>query len=612
MNSTVSRRIGIVSAGLVLVCASARAADLYVPSGYPTIAAAVAAARTRTDSSTTIHIAPGVYAESGIVLDVPNLTLAGTALLARGPDGFPLDSDSQPAVAEVRKDLPIGTVMFQVLAPNVRITELVLDGLRPRPPPEGPGRGGVLITIDGALSSDGFSIEGSVLRQSGQGINLRMASGAIQGNRITLLNSGSAVFGGRPEDAKAVAFRDNLVDRNANVGAAFQGGTGSRNFPIFPRVDDGPGSLSVEVSGNEFRENGTDMPNFANLGLSFLVNDDTRSDTTQPARLEAHVHDNLFIENRHWGVSVAQRVAPNARLTGFEFEGTFERNRYCGNGLNEAIFAFRQVTTTLGGGTVKFRFGRESTYVIHAENDPLASIGFDLDHPAYDPDPHDYTNPPEHEDAGAPLGNTLTFNGAIVPTAEAPVLRRETPLVGCPDLPSETLSLRGTGPDANPSILFLGSAPIALVPKYRDSAGVKFTGGNVFQEIGTWTTTPSAGNLTSAGDLRTWIGLKNSDDQGTRFDLRAELYRNGNLVAEGLSRCIQGVTRNPNLAKEVTVAFGSFPTTVFGGTDVLALKVLTRIGTNANGSPCGGHSNAVGLRLYFDSTNRPSSFDQNP
>ena len=185
-------------------------------------------------------------------------------------------------------------------------------------------------------------------------------------------------------------------------------------------------------------------------------------------------------------------------------------------------------------------------------------------------------------------------------------------MVGCPDLPSAKLSLRGTGSDANPSVLFLDSAPAASTPKYRDSAGIHFAGANVFQEVGTWTATPSPGRLVFAGDLDTWIGLKNSDDQGTRFDLRAELYRNGMLVAGGLTRCIQGVTRDPNSAKEVRVAFGRFPTTLFTGKDVLALKVLTRIGTNTDGSLCGGHSNAVGLRLYFDSTNRPSSFEQNP
>ena len=597
----------LLSVGLLLVCMSARAADLYVPADYPTIAGAVAAARLRTDGSTTIHVAPGVYAESGIVLDVPNLTLTGTAPLARGADGFLLDSIHQSGIARVQKDLPAGAIMLKVVAANVRISGLVLDGLRPLPPPTGSGQGGLVIFIDGAFaSSDGFSIDGNLIQESGQGISSRMASGTIQGNRLTLLMTGTASWGGRPEDAKSVVFRDNIVIGNGNVGAAFQGGNGSKNPPQVP-TEDGPGSLFTEVSGNEFRGNGSDTANFANVGLSFLVNDDSRSDATQPARLEAYVHDNLFIENRFWGLDVAQRLAPNALITGYEFDGTFERNRYCGNGLNAAIFAFRQVTTTLGGGTLHFRYGRDSTYVIHAENDELTSLGFDLDDPANDPDAHDYPDPIPDEAAGAPLGNTLIFNGATVPTAEAPVLRRTTPMVGC-----TTLYLRASGPDANPSNLFLGSAPTASTPKYRDSVGINFSGGNVFKELGTWTATPAAGTLTSAGDLYTWIGLKNSDDQGTRFDLRVELLRNGLRIAEGMTRCIQGVTRNSNSALKVAVAFDPFPATAFTSADVLSLKVLTRIGTNPDNSSCGGHANATGLRLYFDSTNRPSSFDENP
>ncbi len=418
-------------------------AELHVPADYPTIAAAVAAARTRTDSSTTILVAPGVYPESEVVLDVPNLTLAGTAPLARGADGFPLDSDHQSSVARVQKDLPDGAVLFHVGAINVRITGLVLDGLRPLSLLlMGPKQGGLVISIDGApTSADGFSVDGNLVQRAAAGVFSRMASGTIRANRFTLMNSGSASFGGPPEQAKSVAFRDNLVVGNTNVGAAFQGGTGSRNIP---RVADGPGSLSAEVSGNEFRANGAEGPNFPSMGLSFLVNDDSRSDTTLPGRIEAHVRDNLFIENRNWGLGVAQRVSPNVRLTGFEFEGTFERNRYCGNGLNEAIFAFRQVTTTLGGGEKRFRFGRGSSYVIHAENDPLAWVGYDLDHPANDPDPHEYTSPTEHEDPGIPLENTLIFNGTAVPTAAEPVLRRVTPVTGDSTPPMVALHLSKT------------------------------------------------------------------------------------------------------------------------------------------------------------------------
>jgi hypothetical protein len=109
-----------------------------------------------------------------------------------------------------------------------------------------------------------------------------------------------------------------------------------------------------------------------------------------------------------------------------------------------------------------------------------------------------------------------------------------------------------------------------------------------------------------------WIGLKNSDDQGTQFDLRAELYINDRLIAEGRTLCITGVTRNPSYAKEVTVPLDSVADGDYNSGDILSLKVLTRIGTTADGRKCigpgGSHNNAVGLRLYYDAPNRPSRF----
>lgn len=173
-----------------------------------------------------------------------------------------------------------------------------------------------------------------------------------------------------------------------------------------------------------------------------------------------------------------------------------------------------------------------------------------------------------------------------------------------------TFYLHGTGPNANPPTLFLNNtSPTATTAKYRDSTSVNFSGGNLWKEIGTWTIT-TTGTLTELNNLRVWLGLKNSDDIGTRFDLRAEVYRNGQfLITSGELYCIQGITRNPDLAKEVVVSFGSFSPVDFYGADMLSLKILTRIGTNGAGTFCGGHSNAVGLRLYFDAVSRPSRFD---
>jgi hypothetical protein len=127
--------------------------------------------------------------------------------------------------------------------------------------------------------------------------------------------------------------------------------------------------------------------------------------------------------------------------------------------------------------------------------------------------------------------------------------------------------------------------------------------------------------LTALGQATLWIGLKNGGDQGTQFDLRAEVYIRGvdtegnetiTLVSEGEKRCIMGVTRNPDNAKEVTIKFGEISDGTFHGGDRLLLEIYTRIGTNRDGTQCSGPGgsldSAKGLRLYYDAKNRPSRF----
>jgi len=173
---------------------------------------------------------------------------------------------------------------------------------------------------------------------------------------------------------------------------------------------------------------------------------------------------------------------------------------------------------------------------------------------------------------------------------------------------ARALFLVGSGGTANPPTLSLSAqAPTGTTAKYKDSPGINYSGGNPWAEVGTWAAAPAlvSGTLTALGESRVWFGLKNSDDQGTYFDVRAEVFKDGTLLASGETRCVQGITRNPANAKEVILTFGPVSAAAFNGTtDVLSLKVLTRIGTTATGARCGGHSNAVGLRLYFDAVSR--------
>lgn len=176
---------------------------------------------------------------------------------------------------------------------------------------------------------------------------------------------------------------------------------------------------------------------------------------------------------------------------------------------------------------------------------------------------------------------------------------------------TQTVYLHGSGGTANPPTLFLNlTAPTGSTAKYKDSTSVNFSGGNAWKQVGTWS--PPAGasgaaTLQALTSLHVWLGLKNSDDQGTRFDVLAEVTVNGTTLSSGLLRCITGITRNPSSALEVTVPFSAFsPQLITVPPDTVALRLWTRIGTNSDNSFCGGHSNATGLRLYFDATSRPA------
>ena len=141
--------------------------------------------------------------------------------------------------------------------------------------------------------------------------------------------------------------------------------------------------------------------------------------------------------------------------------------------------------------------------------------------------------------------------------------------------------------------------PTATTAKFKDSPAVKRTS---YQEIGIWSAAPLIApmQLESLASLVIWIGLKNSDDQGTYFDLRVEIWKNRVAIAAGETKNIRGVTRNPAKAKQVEVPFGAITGSQFNSGDILSIRILTKVADR------GGHNNAVGLRLYYDAVSRPS------
>jgi hypothetical protein len=164
----------------------------------------------------------------------------------------------------------------------------------------------------------------------------------------------------------------------------------------------------------------------------------------------------------------------------------------------------------------------------------------------------------------------------------------------------------------------LGTSVPATPTRSADSPALAFSKGNPWKDVGSWSGRAlGLGHTEVVGvsPLRLWVGLKNSDDVGTSFDLRAILRFAANEETremEGIARCVSGVLRNPALAQEVRIQFPEFEELYVGGNapilNIEQLRVSARIGTAANDTFCGGHSSAQGVRLYFGSASRPAGF----
>ena len=127
--------------------------------------------------------------------------------------------------------------------------------------------------------------------------------------------------------------------------------------------------------------------------------------------------------------------------------------------------------------------------------------------------------------------------------------------------------------------------------------------------------------ISDVGIGHIFLGLQNSDDINTNFDILAELLLNGTLVpgAQAITRCIVSPPFNPSQARDVTVNFPVFPSKLVQPGDVISFRFSTRIGTNPDDTKCivgASHRSAQGLFLYYDSvgknSNIPLTIDPSP
>lgn len=118
----------------------------------------------------------------------------------------------------------------------------------------------------------------------------------------------------------------------------------------------------------------------------------------------------------------------------------------------------------------------------------------------------------------------------------------------------------------------------------------------------TLTIAQSCTQLTALGPAEAWLGLKNSDDVGTKFDLRADVSRNGVVIGSGQLDGVSGGNSGFNNAVLRTINLAlSAPINVCPG-DTLSLKLSVRIAANVPGHRSGT------ARLWFNDPAANSQF----
>lgn len=119
----------------------------------------------------------------------------------------------------------------------------------------------------------------------------------------------------------------------------------------------------------------------------------------------------------------------------------------------------------------------------------------------------------------------------------------------------------------------------------------------------TLTIARTCNQLTALGPAQVWLGLKNSDDVGTKFDLRAEVLRNGVVIGSGQLDSVPGGSSGFNNAVLRTINLAlTAPVDVCPG-DTLSLKLSVRIAANV-----AGHRSGT-ARLWFNDSAANSQFN---
>ena len=394
-----------------------------------------------------IHVAPGAYLGSKenavlnknpryealpLLLNVPNLTFAGSTALTTDAQGLPtgIVSGTETLLKTVDYTGSYGDSLVLIsrttdggVGNDVTVSGLHLDQ------PDA-FHLGCNIFVDRVSN---FRIAGNVITHNGGGgITTQLASGIIEGNlafagnygpSLGYLTGGSAAFPARLLITRNRAVNSEGALMLTAIAANYQPHIVGNDLEIVSQQatsdpNDPPNTLLPTVVSNDFSHNnsfGMRLVALADLtwGTGSTIGSSAHSDPKQGMHgvLVATVTNNWVNYNGLYGISVdaAFTLRTSKRPDSLSFSGTFQGNQLLGNGRAGFLFTFTSIWVEEkdipldkdNGSLVFFKYLQNSIYDVTVLDNEAA--GFDYDNPVADPLD------------GTVLNNTLIVNDLVIP-----------------------------------------------------------------------------------------------------------------------------------------------------------------------------------------------------
>jgi hypothetical protein len=136
--------------------------------------------------------------------------------------------------------------------------------------------------------------------------------------------------------------------------------------------------------------------------------------------------------------------------------------------------------------------------------------------------------------------------------------------------------------DASCEGIFEVTLPVAVAPGSFITATATDAAGNTSEFSACQPVSLAA--LTALSPARVWVGLKNSDDVGLRFDLKAEVLKNGSVIGSGQVDGLSGGGSGFNRALLDQIPLTLFAPVVLSSGDTLSVRLSVRAGATGHRS----------------------------